>query len=147
MNNVTISVLWKSFPYGWSIRSLDMDGNFQSELLLTSPPFRCLQSGLISEEHVHEIAVLAQKTIDLCKIETACTPAGNIGYLMISHADDSDQQSEPVVYYYFPREDARASTRYYIQIVYIIDSYLRNHIQRIASQSDIWDSIDPSDTF
>lgn len=143
MNLSTFRMLWKSYPYGWSIRSMDTDGNFQAELLLSSPPFRCLHSGYMRLEDVNEIVELAKQSLFHVDSEPKQESTGYVGFLTMSLGQDAEENIP--IYYFYPKEDCRASTKAFVQIVFIFDKYLHDRVEFLATNSDIWDQIDPSD--
>jgi len=132
-----IRILWKSFPYGWVIRSLDLDGNFLAELLIETPPFRQLHSGklpFLDATHVHELSRMALECI---KSEPILSDvADHIGLLSI--VENTSTATSRSAYHYYMRPDRRASTRHFLAIVFLLDSFIRPAIISVLARDDIW---------
>lgn len=131
----SVRVYWRSHPWGWRLRWFGEEGHYSGELLSSAPPYRDVCSGSLNAEDARNAWRLVQATLTSVVMEPAVvTPNPHIGYVLPVGADD---QSGPA-YYYYPEDDKRASTRNFVQLVLILDSYMKAHYLSLISKDETW---------
>lgn len=130
-----VRVFWQSHPYGWRLRWLGEEGQYTGELLCSAPPFHDLCSGSLNPDDANDAWRLVKTILASVTTEPAlATPMSYVGYVVPVGPND---QSSPA-YYYYPQDDKRLSTRNYVQLVLILDKYMKAHYQSLIDKDDSW---------
>ena len=137
MSLETVRVLWKSHPYGWLLRWFNVEGHYAAELLCSAPPYRALCSGSLNSADAANAWRLVLATLASAATEAPASHANkHIGYV-VPVVTEGEQISP---YYYYPQNDKRDSTRHFVHLVLIIDSYMRAHYQALIDDDAIWNN-------
>src|SRR5438876_247319 len=119
-----VRVFWQSHPYGWSLRQFVQQGEYHGELISSAPPHRDLCSGWLNSADAATAWRLVVATLTSAATEAFVAPPDPyIGFVVPIGTDD--EQYAP--YYYYPQDDKRDSTRSFVKLVLILDTYLRAH--------------------
>lgn len=134
----TVSVFWQSHPYGWRLRWFAENGRYAAELISSAPPYRQLCSGSLNLDDAAKAWHLVEEILASAAIEPADPHAmAHIGYVVPVAPPDDIQK--PVPYYYYPQQDKRKSTRHFVNLVHIIDGYLRSRHSELVNRDDLWE--------
>lgn len=138
MSSMLVRVLWQSHPYGWLLRWFDEHGRYAAELVSSAPPYRHLCSGSLNADDTPSAWQRVQALLASVATEPTdphSTP--HSGFVIPVAAGDVEPQSI-VPYYYYSRNDKRESTRHYVNLVLIIDKYMKSHYADLLSRDDLW---------
>lgn len=135
-NNGFIRVMWRSYPYGWSIRSLTSEGEYQAELLIGSPTLRRLHSGRIAPADAAEIFRLADLSLTENQSGPVVDAKESSGHL--ARIDVEGEVVDSNIYYFRAQADVRPATFYYVEILYLIDGYIRPIVREISAIRENW---------
>lgn len=133
-----VRVFWQSHPYGWLLRWLNEEGRYAGELLSSAPPRRDLCSGTLNSD---DAATAWRLVRAILEAETRSpqhqSSAPHIGFVVPVTEDDVEPEFGS--YYYYDSSDKRLSTRYYVQLVLILDSYMRLHYESLIQRDNLWE--------
>ena len=136
-----VRVLWKSYPYGWLLRWLDEQGRYTAELMSFSPPYRHRSSGSLNADDAACAWQLVQRALESTATESQSPRvAPHIGFIVpVPHQPENDPVN---AYYYYSNVDNRNSTRCYVELILIIDKYLRDEYKNLLVDNSKWESHD-----
>jgi hypothetical protein len=139
MSSMLVRVSWQSRPYGWVLRWFGEQGHYTAELGSYAPPYRHIFSGSLTVDD----AVTAWRYVQATLASVATEPADphvnpHIGFV-VPVVTENDQLQQPVPYYYYAQPDKRQSTRQYVNLVLVLDPYIRSHYSTLINQDQWWE--------
>ena len=138
MPSLTVRISWQSFPYGWLLHWLDEEGRYAADLRSSSPPYIDLCAGSLDAVDATKAWFHVQALMASVKTEPAISHSmpytGFVSPISVGNAN-----SEVVVpYFYYPRHDNRKSTMHYVNLVLIIDAYMKKFYNNLVVRDDLW---------
>jgi hypothetical protein len=134
-NNELITVMWRSCPTGWHIRSLDNGGNYTVELLSEVPPFRHLTSGCLFPWDKERVIALTQQIIANTDGPRVQQPSdtGFVAFKVLAG-------QAPPAYFFCPSNTENPQARRFQELVAILDRYFSAFNSMIQSRAELYEA-------
>jgi hypothetical protein len=141
MSDELFTILWKPWPAGWHIRSLDASGHYLVELLSEYPAYHHLTSGCLFPWDKARIVELGKHILSF--VDMATRPAPPSSYTGFFGLKKSTPEGN-LTYFYSPNAEENAQLKSFLELVATLDPYFAPLNLMLRQRSELYsDLTDP----